>query len=50
METEVKIIVNEHGALFAKFPNGAVKTILVDVPMTPNYGLLTIGDVPEEDE
>lgn len=50
MDTEVKIIVSEHGALFAQFPNGVVKTILADVPGAPNYGFLTIGDVPEEDE
>jgi len=47
-ETEVKIIVAEHGALFALFPNGEVKTILVDVHGVPNYGFLTIGDVPKE--
>lgn len=49
-ETEVKIIVSEHGALFALFPNGEAKTILVDIHGEPSYGFLTIGDVPQEDD
>lgn len=46
-ETEVKIIANEYGNLFAVLPNGEAKTILVDVPGSSHYGLLTIGSPTE---
>lgn len=49
IEPEVKIIVNEMGTLFAKFPTGEVRTILVDVHDTQHYGILLVGNVPKSE-
>lgn len=40
---EVKIMVNDFGTLFAVYPDGKVRTILVDVHDTQHYGILRIG-------
>ncbi len=45
--TEVKIGVDNFGTLFAIFPTGEEKTILVDVHDTQHYGILLVGNVPD---
>ena len=44
--TEVKIGVDNFGTLFAIFPTGEEKTILVDVHDPQHYGILLVGSVP----
>lgn len=50
MEQEVKIFVNDFGTLMAKYPDGHVRTILVDVHDTQHYGILRIGQEVEGHE
>ena len=44
--TEVKIGINDFGTLFAIFPTGEKRTILVDVHDEQHYGTLFVGSVP----
>lgn len=44
--TEIKIGVNDFGTLFAIFPTGEKRTILVDVHDTQNYGTLLVVNMP----
>ena len=48
--TEVKIGVNDFGTLFAIFPTGEEKTILVDVHDPQHYGILLVENVPAPSE
>lgn len=48
--TEVKIGVNDFGTLFAIFPTGEERTILVDVHDTQHYGILLVENVPAPPE
>lgn len=41
---EVKICVNELGTLFAVYPDGMVRTILVGVHDFQHYGILCVGN------
>ena len=45
--TEVKIGVNDFGTLFAIYPDGSVRTILVDVPHETHFGTLLVGQPAE---
>lgn len=47
---EIKIGVNEFGTLFAVFPDGSVRTILVDVHDIQHYGILRVGNVTKDKE
>ena len=47
---EVKICVNDMGILFAVFPDGKVRTILVDVQDLQHYGILCIGTLVKDGE
>ena len=40
---ELKIMVNDFGTLFAMYPDGRVRTILVDVHDAQHYGILRVG-------
>ena len=48
MMTEVKIGVNDFGTLFSIFPDGKVRTILIDVHDTQHYGIARIGAPVQE--
>ena len=50
MEQEIKIYVNDFGTLMAKYPDGHVRTILVDVHDTQHYGILRIGPLVDNKE
>ena len=50
MMEEVKICVNDFGTLFAVYPDGKTRTILVDVHDLQHYGILRIGNVTEQKE
>ncbi len=47
---EVKICVNDFGTLFAVYPDGKVRTILVDVHDMQHYGILRIGPEKAREE
>ena len=47
---EVKIFVNEFGTLMVKYPDGHVRTILVDVHDAQHYGILRIGPIADDRE
>lgn len=49
-DTPITIRVNDFGTLFAVYPDGSVRTILVDVHDTQHYGILRIGPVKEKGE
>jgi hypothetical protein len=49
MMTELKIVMDEYGTLFAILPNGDMRKILADVYANPYYGAIRIGETIEEE-
>ena len=47
--TELKIVMDEYGTLFAILPNGDMRKILADVYANPYYGAIRIGETIEEE-
>ena len=47
--TELKIIMDEYGNLFAILPNGDMRKIIADVYGNPYYGAVKIGETIEEE-
>ena len=47
--TELKIVMDEYGTLFAILPNGDMRKILVDVYANPYYGVIRISETIEEE-
>lgn len=43
--TKIKIVMDEHGKLFAKFSNGEIKEIFVNTYESRCYGVLSV-DLP----
>ena len=48
--TEVKIVMNDWGLLFAILPSGEIREIQADVYGNPYYGQVRIGKPAEECE
>ena len=48
--TELKIVMDEYGNLFAQLPNGDMRKIIADVYGNPYYGTVRIGETIEENE
>ena len=46
--TELKIIADEKGSLFATLPDGRARNISVEIYHGTNYGVLTVGDLSDE--
>ena len=47
--TEVKIVMDDYGKLYAILPDGSKRIIQADVYGNPYYGVVCIGNEPEED-
>lgn len=47
--TELKIVMDEYGNLFAILPNGDMTKIIADVYGNPYYGAVRIGETIEEE-
>lgn len=50
MMTELKIVMDEYGNLFAILPNGDMRKIIADVYENPYYGTVRIGETIEENK
>ena len=50
MMTELKIVMDEYGNLFAMLPNGDKRKIIADVYENPYYGTVRIGETIEENK
>ena len=48
--TEIKIVMDEYGNLFAILPNGDMRKIVVDIYANPYYGTVRIGETIEENK
>lgn len=48
--TELKIVMDEYGTLFAILPNGDVRKIVADIYANPYYGVIRIGETVEENK
>ena len=46
--TELKIVMDEYGNLFAVLPNGDMRKIVADIYANPYYGIVRIGETIEE--
>ena len=46
--TELKIVMDEYGNLFAILPNGDTRKIVADVYGNPYYGSVRIGEITED--
>lgn len=47
--TELKIVMDEYGNLFAILPNGDMRKILADIYENPYYGAVRLGESEEEE-
>ena len=47
--TELKIVMNDYGVLYAVLPSGEVREIVADVYRNPYYGIVRIGKEQEEE-
>lgn len=48
--TELKIVMDEWGNLFAVLPNGDMRKIHAEIYGNPYYGAVRIGETVEENE
>lgn len=46
--TELKIVMDEYGNLFAVLPNGDMRKIVADIYGNPYYGSVRIGETIED--
>ena len=46
--TEIKIVMDEYGNLFAVLPNGDMRKIVADIYGNPYYGTVRIGETVGE--
>jgi len=47
--TEVKIVMDDYGLLYAILPDGSKRTIQADIFGNPYYGIVRIGNEPKEE-
>ena len=47
--TEVKIVMDDYGLLYAVLPDGSKREIRADIFGNPYYGIVQIGEEPKEE-
>lgn len=46
--TEVNIVMDDYGVLYAILPDGSKRTIRADIFGNPYYGIVRVAEEPEE--
>lgn len=47
--TELKIVMDDYGLLFAVLQDGSKRILIADIYGNPYYGVLRIGEEPKEE-